>query len=144
MDAASSFYDEFYSYYGIPVPSMQTAQPSLPPRPGASQLRPPPPIPFHSRPIPSAQLSSAPAPISQSRNPFLAAPLPVPPFNPLPTNSFLCAVTPSDNNGSLSLATSSTGDELNRRLSKRNQSKSRVVRGYCSEIKDITQKKSER
>ena len=35
-------------------------------------------------------------------------------------------------------------DELNRRLSKRNQSKSRVVRGYCSEIKDTTQKKSER
>ena len=35
-------------------------------------------------------------------------------------------------------------DELNRRLSKRKQSKSRVVRGYCSEIKDISQKKSER
>ena len=37
-----------------------------------------------------------------------------------------------------------TGDELKRRLSKRKQSKSRVVRGYCSEIKDRTQKKSER
>ena len=109
MDAASSFYDEFYSYYGIPVPSMQTAQPSLPPRPGASQLRPPPPIPFHSRPIPSAQLSLAPAPIPQSRNPFLAAPLPIPPFNPLPTNPFLRMDILSGNNGPVSPATSSTG-----------------------------------
>ena len=95
--------------YGIQVPPLQTVPPSLPPRPGASQLRPLPPIPFHSRPIPSVQLSLAPAPIPQSCNPFLTAPLPVPPFNPLPTIPFLRAVTPSGNDGSLSPATSSTG-----------------------------------
>ena len=109
MDATSSFYDEFYSYYGIQVPPLQTAPPSLPPRPGASQLRPLPPIPFHSRPTSSVHLHLDPAPVLQSRNPFLMAPLAVPPFNPLPTNPFLRAVTPSGNDGSLSPATSSTG-----------------------------------
>ena len=50
MDDALSFYDEFYSYYGIQVPPVQTAPPSLPPHPGVSHMRPPPPIPFHSMP----------------------------------------------------------------------------------------------
>ena len=108
MDAPTSFYEDFYSYYGIPVPSMQAAQPPLPPHPGASQLRPPPPIPFHSRPISSAQLSSAPAPIPQSRNPFLMTPLPVPPFDPLPTNPFLHVDVPSGSSGHASPATLST------------------------------------
>ena len=112
MDAASSFYDEFYSYYGIQVPPLQTAPPSLPPRPGASQLRPPPPIPFHTRPSSLAHLHSDSTPVSQPRNPFRVSPLPVPvpPFNPLPTNPFLrMTVTSGDGEGSTSPATSSTG-----------------------------------
>ena len=112
MDDTSSFYNEFYSYYGIQVPPLQTVPPSLPPRPGASSLGPPPPIPFHSRPFSSAQLLSDSAPAFRSRNPFRTSPLaiPVPPFNPLPTNPFLHMVAPpGHNDGSASPATSSTG-----------------------------------
>ena len=110
MDVPSSFYEDFYSHYGILVPSIQTAQPSLPPHPGASQLRPLPPITFHSQPISSAQLSSVPAPVSHSCNPFLMASLPVPPINLLPTNPFLHMVVSSGyNDGSISPTTSSTG-----------------------------------
>ena len=112
MDDTSSFYNEFYSYYGIQVLPLQTVPPSLPPRPGASSLGPPPPIPFHSRPFSSAQLLSDPAPALQSRNPFRVSPLPVPvpPFNPLPTNPFLRMTAPSGaSDGSTSPATSSTG-----------------------------------
>ena len=110
MDAASSFYDEFYLYYGIQVPPLQTVPPSLPPRPGASSLGPPPPIPFHSRPFSSAQLLSDSAPALQSRNPFRTSPLavPVPPFDPLPTNPFLRMAPPTGNSAE-SPATSSTG-----------------------------------
>ena len=111
MDAASSFYDEFYSYYGIQVPPLQTAPPSLPPRPGASSLGPPPPIPFHSRPVSSAHLLSDSAPALQSRNPFRTSPLavPVPPFDPLPTNPFLSMIPPPGLSvDSASPATSST------------------------------------
>ena len=110
MDDTSSFYDEFCSYYGIQMPPVQTALSSLPPRPGASSLGPPPPIPFHSRPFSSAQLLSDSAPAFQSRNPFRTSPLavPVPPFNPLPTNPFL-RMAPPTGNGAESPATSSTG-----------------------------------
>ena len=110
MDDTSPFYDEFYSYYGIQVPPLQTVPPSLPPRPGASSLGPPPPIPFHSRPFSSAQLLSDSAPALQSRNPFRTSPLavPVPPFDPLPTNPFL-RMAPPTGNGAESPATSSTG-----------------------------------
>ena len=64
----SDFYEQFFGYYGIPV--QMAPPPPIPSHPGVSLQRPLPIIPFHSRPTSSMHLSPA--------------PIPVPPFDPLP------------------------------------------------------------
>ena len=91
---------------------MQIAPSPLPPHPGVSQLRPPSPVSFHPQPTSSVHLLLDPAPALSSHNPFRMSPLaiPVPPFDLLPANPFLCMVPPLDLSiKSVPPATSSTG-----------------------------------